>query len=131
MLPTVSTVAAVVLIGMGNASAAPADDACATLLEVRGHLLAMIDNTDHAVRDDLKRRVYAASAQLESIVGEMADNDADKAKAFRPIWEKFKKTREKEIIPAVYAGRKAYAKTIAGGIQAVRMGKMKVALGCM
>jgi hypothetical protein len=68
---------------------------------------------------------------LESIVGEMADNDADKAKAFRPIWEKFKKTREKEIIPAVYAGRKAYAKTIAGGIQAVRMGKMKVALGCM
>ncbi len=32
-----------------------------------------------------------------------------KAAAFKPVWEDFKKTRETEIIPFVYAGKQADA----------------------
>lgn len=112
------------------AIAAPADDACAALMEARTHLVAMIGSTDRASHDALKAKVHAASAKLDGILAGMAGADAAKAAAFKPVWEDFKKTRETEIIPAVYAGKNAEAKAIATGIQAERMGKMKAAMGC-
>ncbi len=121
---------AILLSGLSRADTAPADDACTTLLEVRAHLLAMVKSTDKASQDGFKRKVYEASARLESILGAMADSDAPRAKAIKPVWESFKQTREKEIIPAVYAGRASDAKSIAIGIQAERMLKMKAVLGC-
>lgn len=121
---------ALLLTAATPAMAAPSDDACAALMEARGHLVAMIGSTDKAVHDDLKGKVHAASAKLDGILGGMAYSDAAKVAAFKPAWEDFKKTRETEIIPAVYAGKNADAKAIATGIQAERMGKMKAAMGC-
>ncbi len=123
-----------VLLASTLAHAAPADDACAALMEARGHLVAMIGSSDRAAQDDLKGKVHAASAKLDGILAAMAKSyNADsegKSAAFKPVWEAFKATREGEIIPNVYAGKVAEAKAIAGGVQAERMKQMKGAMGC-
>lgn len=130
--------AAATLAAMALASsvahAAPADDACAALMEARGHLVTMIGSSDRAAQDDLKGKIQAASAKLDGVLGAMAksynaDNEA-KAAAFKSVWEAFKATRENEIIPNLYAGKVAEAKAIAGGVQAERMKQMKGAMGC-
>jgi hypothetical protein len=130
MIQKLVPVALLLLAGVNQANAAPADDACAALMEARGHLVSMIGSTDKSTYDDLKAKVHAASARLDSVLGAMSYSDAAKVAAFKPVWEDFKKTRETEIIPAVYAGKNAEAKAIATGIQAERMGKMKAAMGC-
>ncbi|HNF88378.1 MAG TPA: MCP four helix bundle domain-containing protein [Thiobacillaceae bacterium] len=118
----------------GPCLAAPSDDACAALMEARGYLVTMIGSSDKAANDDLKAKIQAASARLDATLVAMTKsyNAGDEAKvaSFRPVWEDFKKTRESEIIPLVYAGKNADAKAIATGIQAERMGKMKAAMGC-
>jgi hypothetical protein len=125
---------ALLALAAGTAQAAPADDACAALMEARGHLVSMIGSTDKSANDDLKGKVHAASAKLDATLAAMAKSynagDEAKAAAFKPVWEAFKNTRETEIIPLVYAGKNADAKAIATGIQAERMGKMKAAMGC-
>lgn len=114
--------------------AAPAEDACAALMEARANLVQMIATTDRSAHDGYKAKVHEASARLDRILNEMAAgyNSDDKARSatFKPVWEDFKKTREGEIIPLVYAGKNAEAKAIATGIQAERMGKMRAAMGC-
>ncbi len=116
------------------ALAAPADDACAALMEARSNLVQMIGTTDRSAHDGYKAKVHEASARLDRILGEMSAgynaDDKARAAAFKPVWEEFKKTREHEIIPLVYAGKNAEAKAIATGIQAERMGKMRAAMGC-
>ncbi len=122
------------LLSAGAAQAAPSDDACTALMDARSNLVAMIGSTDKSAYDGLKARIHEASARLDATLAAMAksynaDSEA-RAGAFKPVWEDFKKTREGEIIPLVYAGRHAEAKAIATGIQAERMVKMKVAMGC-
>ncbi|HNQ05551.1 MAG TPA: MCP four helix bundle domain-containing protein [Thiobacillaceae bacterium] len=117
-------------LAFGSVQAAPADDACAALMEARTHLVSMIGSSDKAVNDGLKARIHEASARVDATLSSMSGSDAAKAAAFKPVWEDFKKTRETEIIPLVYAGKNAEAKAIATGIQAERMGKMKAAMGC-
>ena len=114
--------------------AAPADDACGSLMEARTHLVALIGSSDRAAQDGLKGKIQAASAKVDATLAAMAksynaDNEG-RAAAFKPVWEAFKNTRETEIIPDVYAGKIAEAKAIAGGIQADRMKQMKGAMGC-
>lgn len=133
-IPALTSLAVLLFASSHTVQAAPADDACAALMEARGHLVAMIGTTDRATQDDLKAKVHAASAKLDSVLAAMgksynAENEA-KAAAFKPVWEAFKTTRETEIIPAVYAGRNADAKAIASGIQAERMKQMKAAMSC-
>jgi hypothetical protein len=113
-----------------GAQAAPSDDACAALMEARGHLVTMIGSSDKSAYDGLKAKIHGASAKLDATLAAMGGADAAKAAAFKPVWEDFKKTRETEIIPFVYAGKQADAKALAGGVQAERMGKMKAAMGC-
>ena len=130
MIRSLFPVVALLLSGMGWAGAATTDEACSTLMDVRGSLLAMLDSTEKTTRDGFKRQVYSSSAQLESILAELVDSDNARAKAFKPVWESFKRTREQEIIPAVYAGKYSKAKSIASGIQSERMDKMKSVMGC-
>lgn len=131
---SVLLLAALALFSTGAAQAAPADDACASLMEARANLVKMLDSTDKAANDVLKANIATATAKVDATVSAMAKSynagDAGKAAAFKPTWEDFKKTRETEIIPFVYAGKQADAKALAGGIQAERMGKMKAAMGC-
>jgi hypothetical protein len=114
--------------------AAPADDACGSLMEARSHLVALIGSNDKAAQDGLKDKIHTASAKVDATLAAMAKSynagDEAKAAAFKPVWEAFKNTRENEIIPDVYAGKVAEAKAIAGGVQAERMKQMKGAMGC-
>jgi hypothetical protein len=123
-------ISAALLSVTGFAYATP-DDACMALSEARSHLVAMVDATDKGAQDDLKGKVHAASAKLDETLAAMSKGpDAAKAAEFKAVWEEFKKTRESEIIPHVYAGKKAEAKAIASGVQAERMKKMKGTMGC-
>lgn len=118
----------------GTALAAPADDACAALMDARGNLVKMLDSSDKAANDGLKANIAAATAKLDATLAAMAKSynagDEAKAAAFKPTWEEFKATRDGEIVPLIYAGKNAEAKAIGTGIQAQRMGKMKAAMGC-
>lgn len=120
-----------VLLGLAQtALGASTEEACAALLTARAKLLEMVDSRDKRDLVALKREVYAASARLEGAVGGLSGDDAARAIAFRRIWEAFKRTREQEIIPALYRGRHDQARALAYGIQADRFEKMKAALGC-
>jgi hypothetical protein len=119
------------LSSAGLANAATPESACANLAEARTELVGMVAETNPAKLDDLKAKVHAASDKLDADLAAMASGaDAAKAAEFQPVWEAFKKTRETEIIPDVYAGKNADAKAIATGIQAERMAKMKAIMGC-
>jgi enoyl-[acyl-carrier-protein] reductase (NADH) len=121
----------VFMLGAGLAHAGTPDDACKALMESRGHLVTMLDATEKAAQDDLKAKINAASGKLDGILTAMAKGpDAAKAKDFKAVWEEFRKTRDNEIIPHIYAGKKAEAKALATGIQAERMKKMKGVMGC-
>jgi len=119
------------LSSAGLANAATPESACANLAEARTELVSMVAETNPAKLDDLKAKVHAASDKLDADLAAMASGaDAAKAAEFQPVWEAFKKTRETEIIPDVYAGKNTDAKAIATGIQAERMAKMKAIMGC-
>lgn len=113
-----------------SAPAGETDEACAALYTARARLLEMVDSRGRGDMKALKREVYASSAKLEGIVGGMTGPDADRAAAFRPVWEAFKATREQAILPALQRRRYDEARALAYGIQAERMEKMKAALGC-
>jgi len=49
---------------------------------------------------------------------------------FKTIWDRFKTTREEEIIPAIYKGNIDDAKKIANGIQSERTAKMWSIMSC-
>lgn len=120
-----------VLLGPAKpALGASTREACAALLTARAKLLEMVDSRGKGDLDALKREVYASSAELEGAVGGLIGDDVARAIAFRRIWEAFKRTREQEILPAVYRGRYDQARSIAYGIQSERFEKMKAALGC-
>jgi hypothetical protein len=134
MYKFVSGILASLLLSIGAAHAAPSDDACAALMEARGHLVAMIGSTDKAAHTDLMTKIHVASAKVDSVIGGMgksynAGNEAQ-ANAFKPVWDAFKTTRENEIIPAVLAGKNAEAKALATGIQSERMKQMRSAMNC-
>ena len=121
----------VFMLSAGLAHAGASDDACKALMEARGHLVTMLDTTDKATQDDLKAKVNAASGKLDEVLAAMAKGpDAAKATDFKMVWEEFRKTRDMEIIPYIYAGKKAEAKALATSIQAERMKKMKGVMGC-
>jgi len=124
-------VSIVLMLGAGTAHAGTPDDACKALMENRGYLVTMLDSTDKANQDEFKAKVNMASVKLNEILAAMAKGpDAAKAADFKTVWEEFRKTRDMEIIPYIYAGKKAEAKALATGIQAERMKKMKGVMGC-
>jgi hypothetical protein len=91
----------------------------------------MTAEADASKLDGYKAKIHAASKALDGNLAAMAGGaDAAKVQAFKPVWEDFKKTRESEIIPALYAGDKDKAKGLATSIQADRMKQMKAAMGC-
>ncbi len=130
MTRTLITAFALFAVGFNPAHANSPDEACSALMEARGHLVNMLGSTDRAIQDDLKAKVHAASARLDGILNQIAAGEAARVSAFRPVWEEFKRTRETEIIPLIYAGKNADARAIATGIQAERMGRMRAAMGC-
>jgi hypothetical protein len=123
--------AAAMMLTSGLAQAATPADVCTNLGEARTQLVALLGEADATKLDGYKAKIQAASSAVDASLASMAGGpDAAKADAFKKVWEPFKATREKEIIPAVYAGEKDKAKGLATGIQAERMKEMKGTMGC-
>ncbi len=108
----------------------PAGDACAALVEARGTLYSMLSATDKSAQDAMSAKVQAASAKLDSVLAAMTGADAKAAAAFKAVWDQFKATRDKEIIPAIYKGNAGEAKRIADGIQYQRLSQMWSIMSC-
>lgn len=100
-----------------------------TLMEARHALLAMLEASRQADREALHAKVLAASSRLDALIALTFVSDAEAAQGFKAIWAEFKSTRQKEIIPAVYAGRIEQARKLADGVQAERLTRMRSCLG--
>ena len=113
-----------------GALADPASDACAALVNARSTLYSMINAKEKSALDALNAKVQAASTKLDSVLTGMTGANANLAADFKAVWDEFKSTREKEIIPAVYNGKTDDAKKIINGIQAQRLSKMWSIMSC-
>jgi hypothetical protein len=107
----------------------PGDSMKTPLMAGRTSLLAMLDAPEADV-PALEAEMNNAAAALDAVIATASANQdsAAKVKEFQVIWEEFKATRANELVPAIKAGKKDEAKALAQGIQAERMGKMKVIL---
>ena len=129
------SIAVTMVFGLGLAfvSAAwadPASDACAALADTRSALYSMIIAKDKSAQDALNAKVQAASTKLDFVLAGMTGAHAKVAADFRAVWDQFKATRDKEIIPAIYKGNADDAKKIADGIQYDRLAKMWGIMSC-
>lgn len=113
-----------------EAGAASRQDACAALTDARVALYAMVNAKDKSELDGLHAKVKEASAGLDAVLAAMAGADAKPAADFRPVWDQFKATRDKEIIPALYKGNVGEARMLADGIQLDRLSKMWGIMSC-
>lgn len=111
-------------------ASASADYACAALGEARTGLMLMLDVKDPRLLARMRAQVRYASAFLEGMVNQLSTTEPERAVAFRPHWEAFKRTRELAIIPMLMLGDHEDARILATGIQAERLAAMKLALGC-
>jgi hypothetical protein len=129
------SIAVTLVLGLGllfvpAAWADPGHDACAALADTRNTLYSMLNAKDKPALDTLNTKVQAASTKLDSALAEMTDAHANVAADVKAIWDQFKATREKEIVPTIYKGNAGDAKKIADGIQYERLSKMWAMLSC-
>ena len=108
----------------------PKSDACAALVNSRNALYSMINAKDKSAQDVLNAKVQAASTKLDTVLAGMTGADAKVAADFKAVWDQFKETREKEIIPAIYRGNAGDAKKTADGIQLDRLSHMWRIMSC-
>jgi hypothetical protein len=130
--PSIAVIAVLVL-GFAFCRAAwadPAADVCAALVNARSSLYSMLSAKDKSARDALHAKLQEASAKVDSVLAGMPRADAKRATDFKAIWEQFKLTRDKEIIPALDAGNAAEAKRIADGVQYQRLSQMWSIMSC-
>ena len=123
------SIAVTAVFGLGLAFvpaawADPASDACAALANTRTALYSMLIAKDKSAQDALNAKMQAASTKLDSALASMTGGHAKVAADFKAVWDQFKATRDKEIIPAIYKGNIDEAKKIADGIQYQRLAKM-------
>jgi hypothetical protein len=129
------SIALTTMFGLGLAFApaawaAPKSDVCATLADARNALYSMMNAKDKSAQDVLNAKVQAASTKLDSVLAGMTGADAKVAADFKAVWDQFKETREKEIIPAINKGNASDAKKIADGIQLDRLSRMWRIMSC-
>jgi hypothetical protein len=98
--------------------------------EALNALYSMINAKDKSTQDAFHTKVQTASTKLDSVLAGMTGADAKVAADFKAIWDQFKATREKEIIPAIYKGNTDEAKKITDGIQYERLSKMWSIMSC-
>ena len=134
-MTSIQSIAATTVFGLGlafvpAARADQASDACAALVNARGALYSMMNAKEKSAQDALNAKVQAASTKLDSLLAGMTGANAKVAADFKAVWDQFKATREKEIIPAIYKGDAEDAKKITNGIQYERLSKMWGIMSC-
>ncbi len=120
-------------LGFGFIRAAWADsssDVCAALANARTALYSMMLAKERSAQDTWNARVQAASTKLDLALAGMTGANAKMAADFKAVWDQFRATREKEIIPAIYSGNSGDAQKIVDGIQADRLSKMWSIMSC-
>ena len=78
----------------------------------------------------LNAKVQAASTMLDSVLAGMTGADGKVAADFKAVWDQFKETREREIMPAIYKGNAGDARKITDGIQLDRLSHMWRIMSC-
>jgi hypothetical protein len=134
-MTSIQSIAVTTVFGLGlafvpAARADQASDACAALVDARSALYSMMNAKDKSAQDALNVKVQAASTKLDSVLAGMTGANAKVATDFKVVWDQFKATREKEIIPAIYKGDVEDAKKITNGIQLKRLSKMWGIMSC-
>jgi hypothetical protein len=134
-MTSIQSIAVTTVFGLGlafvpAARADQASDACAALVDARSALYSMMNAKDKSAQDALNVKVQAASTKLDSVLAGMTGANAKVATDFKVVWDQFKATREKEIIPAIYKGDAEDAKKITNGIQYERLSKMWGIMSC-
>jgi hypothetical protein len=134
-MTSIQLIAVTTVFGLGLAFvpaawADQASDACAALVDARSALYSMMNAKDKSAQDALNAKVQAASTKLDSVLAAMTGANAKVAADFKAVWDQFKATREKEIIPAIYKGDAEDAKKITNGIQYERLSKMWGIMSC-
>jgi hypothetical protein len=104
-------------------------DIKATLNITRQHTMAMLSEDDRAVLDMRYDEALESSKALDAILGAALKNEAlqaiqPKLMQFQSIWNAFKLTRDKEVIPALFAGARDKALDLAQRVQAPRFKQM-------
>jgi len=132
---TIQSIAVTTVLGLGLAFipaawAAPASEACLALADARSTLYLLMSAKDKSAIDAFNAKVQSASTKLDSVLAGMTGAHAKAAADFKAVWDQFKATREKEIIPAIYKGDAEAAKKIANGIQFERLSKMWGIMSC-
>ncbi|WP_130472453.1 hypothetical protein [Candidatus Magnetaquicoccus inordinatus] len=97
-----------------------ADATYAGLSEARQALVSLLAAQDQQEQNRHLAAVKSATAKVDT---QIRHNSAV-LNEFSSVWQQFKETRDKEIIPLLQAGKRDDAKKLAGGVQADRMAKM-------
>lgn len=111
------------------AQAGQASDIKNALATTRSHTMAMLSEGDRAVLDMRYEEALQSSKKVDALLGSAISDKSLAAvqptlKQFNGIWEEFKATRDKEIIPALFAGERDKARGLAQKVQAGRFKKM-------
>lgn len=112
-----------------SAQAGQIGDIQSTLGTTRQQTMAMLSEDDRAVLEMRYDDALKSSKDLDVLLAAALKSEALRAAQptlmqFRTIWEAFKKTRDKEIIPMLFAGDRLKARYRALTEQAPRFRKM-------
>lgn len=117
------------LVFPSSALAGQVGDIKSTLGATRQQTMAMLSEDDRAVLEMRHDDALKSSKDLDALLAAALKNEALRAAQptllqFRTIWEAFKKTRDSEIIPMLFAGDRLKARYTALNEQAPRFKKM-------
>lgn len=98
---------------------------------VRLALVGMMGEPDREAQEKQYRNVQAFTKEVDEGLNRLLTNKdmpqdmIEDLKAIKEVWEAFRDTRDKELIPALYAGDIAKARGLALGVQAERYKKFR------
>ncbi|MBI5893179.1 MAG: methyl-accepting chemotaxis protein [Deltaproteobacteria bacterium] len=100
----------------------------ADLNQVRALLMGMIAESEPSKRENLRSKINETSLNVDKRLDALLENIKEptmvkKLEEIKDVWTAFRDTRDKEIIPAIFAGDLHKAVSIATGIQAERYKK--------
>jgi hypothetical protein len=116
--------------------AGPIGEIKSALTATRQQTMSMLGEDDRAVLEMRYEDALKSSKELDVLLATAMKNDSLRAAQptlaqFRTIWEAFKKTRDSEIVPMVYAGDHLKARYTAFTVQAPRFKKMNELLDAL
>ncbi len=131
-MKNVITVLLVFLFGLifpGFVQAGPVGDIKSTLTTTRQQTMSMLSEDDRAVLEMRYDDALKSSKDLDGLLAAALKNKSllpaqPTLIQFKAVWEEFKKTRDVEIIPMLFAGDRLKARLTAFTTQAPRFKKM-------